>query len=578
MDSQETLTPQESMTKAQVLTRVQEIAASEETGEKQELDLLKLLFYKYHRAEAQEARNAYIEAGGNPEEYKPEPDPDEENFKAAMQTIRQRRAEAMAEQERQRQENLEKKLAIIEKIKEMAATPEEANKTYDEFKAVQNEWKEVGPVPAEKATEVWKNYHLYVEQFYDLLKLNSEMREYDFKKNLEAKIRLCEAAEKLAEVEDVISAFNQLQALHQEYKEIGPVAKDLREQVWARFKAASTVVNKRHQDHFEALKAKEEENLARKTELCEQVEAIEMEGLKTFAEWDEKTKQIIDIQAVWKTIGFAPQKMNTKIFERFRQACDRFFTAKAEFFKNLKEGLNENLEKKKALVEQAEALKDSTEWKKTGDALIELQKQWKTIGSVPKKYSDQLWKRFIDACDHFFEAKNQATASQRNEEQENMNQKLSIIEQLKALLEAGEEATLDQVKELQKQWTEVGHVPFREKDKLYRQYREVCDKLYDGFSQSRARRRLDSFKSSLKDKAEQAGTNMTRERDRMMRAYENMKNEIKTYENNLGFLTSTSKKGNSLLDEMAKKVDKMKAELALLAEKIKAVNEEINKG
>lgn len=577
MDSQETLTPQESMTKAQVLTRVQEIAASEETGEKQELDLLKLLFYKYHRAEAQEARNAYIEAGGNPEEYKPEPDPDEENFKAAMQTIRQRRAEAMAEQERQRQENLEKKLAIIEKIKEMAATPEEANKTYDEFKAVQNEWKEVGPVPAEKATEVWKNYHLYVEQFYDLLKLNSEMREYDFKKNLEAKIRLCEAAEKLAEVEDVISAFNQLQALHQEYKEIGPVAKDLREQVWARFKAASTVVNKRHQDHFEALKAKEEENLARKTELCEQVEAIEMEGLKTFAEWDEKTKQIIDIQAVWKTIGFAPQKMNTKIFERFRQACDRFFTAKAEFFKSLKEGLNENLEKKKALVEQAEALKDSTEWKKTGDALIELQKQWKTIGSVPKKYSDQLWKRFIDACDHFFEAKNQATASQRNEEQENMNQKLSIIEQLKALLEAGEEATLDQVKELQKQWTEVGHVPFREKDKLYRQYREVCDKLYDGFSQSRARRRLDSFKSSLKDKAEQAGTNMTRERDRMMRAYENMKNEIKTYENNLGFLTSTSKKGNSLLDEMAKKVDKMKAELALLAEKIKAVNEEINK-
>ena len=562
-------------TKAEVLARAPEIAESDQTGERQELDLLKQLFYKYQRAENQEARQAYLDAGGDPEAYEPKPSADEEAFKSAMQTIRQRRADQQAAIERERQANLEKKLEIIEKIKVLAATPEEANKTYDEFKQLQAEWREIGSVPPEKATEVWKNHQHFVEQFYDLLKLNSEMREYDFKKNLEAKTRLCEQAEKLAEEADVISAFNQLQGLHQEYKEIGPVAKELREEIWNRFKAASTIVNKRHQEHFEAQKAREEENLQKKTELCEKVEAIETEGLKTYADWEAKTQEIIDVQAVWKTIGYAPQKMNAKIFERFRAACDKFFEQKVSFFKTLREGLNENYVAKKALVEKAEALKDSTEWKETGDALIQLQKQWKTIGAVPKKYSDQLWKRFIDACDYFFEQKGKATASERNEQQENLAKKLDIIEQLKALGENAAEVTIEKVRELQQNWAEVGHVPFRDKDKVYKQYREICDKLYEGLSKSRAARRLNSFKNSLKATAEQAGNGLVGERNRLTRAYENLKSEIQTYENNLGFLSSKSKKGNSLVEELGKKVEKLKGELSLLAEKINAVNEQI---
>ena len=562
-------------TKAEVLERALALAQSEEVGERQEIDLLKQLFYKYQRAENQEAREAYIAQGGDPETYSPEPSVDEENFKLAMQALRQRRADQQAALERERQDNLEKKLAIIDKIKALAATPEEANKTYDEFKQLQNEWREIGSVPPENATEIWKNHQLYVEQFYDLLKLNIEMREYDFKKNLEAKTRLCEQAEKLADETDVISAFNQLQGLHQEYKEIGPVAKELREEIWSRFKAASTVINKRHQDHFEAKKAQEEENLQKKTELCEQVEAIQTEGLKTYAEWEEKTQQIIAIQGVWKTIGYAPQKMNTKIFERFRAACDKFFEQKITFFKTLREGLNDNYAAKKALVEQAEALKESTDWKATSDAMIELQKKWKTIGAVPKKYSDQLWKQFIDACDYFFEQKGKATAGERSEQLANLEKKRDVIERLKALAEQAEEVTVDKIRTLQNEWAEIGHVPFRDKDKVYKQYREICDTLYDGLSKSRAARRLNSFKNNLKASADQGGNSLQAERNRLQRAYDNLKGEIQTYENNLGFLTSKSKKGNSLVDEVNKKIEKLKGELALLKEKIKAVNEQM---
>lgn len=562
-------------TKAEVLERALALAQSEEVGERQEIDLLKQLFYKYQRAENQEAREAYIAQGGDPETYSPEPSVDEENFKLAMQALRQRRADQQAALERERQDNLEKKLAIIDKIKALAATPEEANKTYDEFKQLQNEWREIGSVPPENATEIWKNHQLYVEQFYDLLKLNIEMREYDFKKNLEAKTRLCEQAEKLADETDVISAFNQLQGLHQEYKEIGPVAKELREEIWSRFKAASTVINKRHQDHFEAKKAQEEENLQKKTELCEQVEAIQTEGLKTYAEWEEKTQQIIAIQGVWKTIGYAPQKMNTKIFERFRAACDKFFEQKITFFKTLREGLNDNYAAKKALVEQAEALKESTDWKATSDAMIELQKKWKTIGAVPKKYSDQLWKQFIDACDYFFEQKGKATAGERSEQLANLEKKRDVIERLKALAEQAEEVTVDKIRTLQNEWAEIGHVPFRDKDKVYKQYREICDTLYDGLSKSRAARRLNSFKNNLKASADQGGNSLQAERNRLQRAYDNLKGEIQTYENNLGFLTSKSKKGNSLVDEVNKKIEKLKGELTLLKEKIKAVNEQM---
>ena len=562
-------------TKEEVLARAQEIAAQADGGNKQELELLKQLYYKYHKADMLAAMQAFVDAGGAAEDYQPEPDPTEEPFKEAMQQIRQCRAKLMAEQEKQRADNLERKQAVIEKIKLLATTPEEAGKSYDTFKELQAEWREIGPVPAEHVSEIWKNYQLYVEQFYDMLKLNIQFREYDFRKNLEAKTLLCEQAEKLAEEKDVVAAINRLQALHQDWKEIGPVAKELREEIWNRFKEASTVVRKRHQEFFEARKAQEEENLQKKSELCEQVEAISTDGLKTFADWDAKTKEIIDLQATWKTIGFAPQKMNTQIFERFRAACDKFFAEKASYFKSVKEELNENLQKKKELVEKAEALKDSTEWKKTSDALIDLQKQWKTIGAVPRKVSEDLWKRFVGACDHFFEAKSAATAEERGEQQENLKKKQEIIEQLKALVENVAEASVQKVRELQAAWNEIGFVPIREKDKLYQQYHEVLDEIYKKLNLSQAERRLNSFKTTLKVSAEAGANTLSRERDRLMRAYDIMKSELQTYENNIGFLSASSKKGNSLLQEIQKKVDKLKDELGLLKEKIRAVETEM---
>ncbi len=540
-------------TKQEVLQRMKEIAQGSDTPAKTEVDLLKTVFYKLHFAEREAAQREYLEAGGDPDKYQVMPDEDEEAFKQEMSIIKEKRQKAFLEQEQEKQENLEKKLAIIEKIKAMATSPEEAGKSYSDFKALQQEWKEIKTVPADKANELWRNYQLYVEQFYDLLKLNIEAREYDFKKNLEIKTRLCEAAEKLADEPDVISAFHQLQELHQQYREAGPVAKDLREQVWARFKEASTVINKRHQQHFEQLRAKEEENLQRKTELCEKVEAIAAEEKKGSADWEKQTKQIIELQQEWKTIGFAPQKMNVKIFERFRAACDDFFSRKGEFFKDLKAKFAENAEKKRALVEQAQALKDSTEWKKTSDKLIALQKEWKTIGMVPKKLGDQLWNDFLGACNHFFEARNAANAGTRNEEKDNLEKKRSIIAKLKELAEEKTEDIQEKVHELVEEYNKTGHVPFKEKDKLYKEYHEITDKLYKEFHISAARRRLDSFKSNLKSMAERGATALDSERSRLMRRYEQLRQEINTYENNLGFLNASSKKGNSLIDEMNRK-------------------------
>ena len=562
-------------TKDEVVARVQEIAQSGEAGDRTELNLLKQLFYKFHNAEVQEAFKAFVEAGGEAEKFMPEIDPAEPVFREAMQTIRDRRAAIQETLERQKQDNLKRKLEILERIQQLASTPEEANKNFDEFKALQTEWKEIKAVPAEKATELWKNYQLYIEQYYDLLKLGHELRDYDFKKNLETKMRLIQQAEALAENPDILQAFNQLQTLHQEWKETGPVAKEIREDVWAKFKEASTVINKKHQAYFDALKAREEENLTKKTALCEQLEAFSTEGLKTFADWDAITQKIKELQAEWKTIGFAPQKMNTAIFERFRQGCDAFFEKKNAFFKDLKDELNSNLAKKKELVEKAESLMESTEWRSTGDILINLQKQWKEIGTVPRKYSEDLWKRFTAACDHFFEARQVATADVRNEEKANKEQKLGIIEQLKELAETQGENVIAQVKELQQKWSEVGHVPFRDKETLYKEYRGLCDKIYDAYGVSQAKRRLNNFRKNLAEKVENAGGSLENERQKMQRAYERMLAEIKTYENNIGFLNAGSKKGNSLVEAMNKKVEKLRDELNLLAQKIRAVDDEM---
>ena len=561
-------------TKEDVLHRLQDIAHSEETPQKEEVEYLKASFYKLHIAEREAKLKAYLDAGGDPEQYQYTPDPIEESFKAEMGIIKEKRAKIFKEMEAEKQENLTKKLAIIDRIKAMVTTPDEANKNYKEFKALQEQWREIKNVPADKANELWRNYQLYVEQFYDMLRLNSEAREYDFKKNFELKTALCEAAEKLADEEDVISAFHQLQKLHQEYREIGPVAKEQREEIWNRFKAASSVINKRHQQHFEGVRAKEEDNLARKTVLCEKVEAIAAEENKGSGDWEKHTKQIIDIQTEWKTIGFAPQKMNVKIFERFRAACDDFFGRKAAYFKGLKETFKENADKKRALIEKAKALQDSTDWKSTGDKFIALQKEWKTIGMVPKKLGDQLWAEFLGACNAFFEARNAAGAGQRGEERENMDKKLEIIEKLKAVAEETGDGLAEKVQKLVEEYNAIGHVPFKEKDKLYKEYHAVLDKLYKDLNISTAKRKLSNFKQNLKQVAERGENALDNERARLFRQYEALKQEIQTYENNLGFLNASSKKGNSLIDEMNRKVQKLKDDMNLVREKIKAIDAE----
>ena len=560
--------------KEEVLARLKELASSEETPDKEEVDHLKTVFYKMHVAERDEKQRQYLEAGGDPEKYQVLPDDDEKEFKVAMGVIREKRAALFMQQEAEKQENLKRKQEIIEKIKATATSPDEANKSFQDFKALQQEWKEIKAVPAEKANELWRNYQLYVEQFYDLLNLNREAREYDFKKNLEIKTKLCEAAEKLADESDVISAFHQLQELHQQYREAGPVAKELREEIWARFKAASTVINKKHQQHFEGLREKEEENLRRKTELCEKVETIAKEENKSASDWEKRTKEIIEIQTEWKTIGFAPQKMNVKIFERFRAACDDFFSRKAEFFKQMKERMAENAKKKKALVEKAQALADSTEWKSTSDKLIALQKEWKTIGTAPKKVGDQLWNDFLSACNRFFEARNAANAGVRNEEHANLSKKREIIEKLKAVAEEKADDLQEKVQQLVEEYNAVGHVPFKDKDKLYKEYHEIVDKLFSDLHISNAKRRLDNFKSNLKNVAKRGEEALDNERARLMRRYEQLKQEVQTYENNLGFLNASSKKGNSLIDEMNRKVQKLKDEAKLVREKIKAIDAE----
>ena len=583
MDSQENALLQQSTldpakkayaTKQEVLERVKEIAHSAEVPNKEELDMLKTIFYKIHLAERDAQTKEYLAAGGDPEKYVLLPDDTEEAFKAEMQIIKEKRAKIFLQQEEEKQENLAKKLEIIEKIKAMTTSPEEANKSYQEFKNLQQEWKEIKAIPADKANEVWKNYQLYVEQFYDLLKLNNEAREYDFKKNLEAKTKLCEAAEKLAEEPDVISAFHQLQDLHQEYREIGPVAKELREEIWTRFKNASTVINKKHQQHFEDLRAKEEENLAKKTALCEKIEAINLKEKKQASDWEDATKTIIEIQGEWKKIGFAPQKMNVKIFERFRIANDEFFSKKADFFKNIKSQYAENLEKKQKLVEKAKLLADSTDWKKTGDKLIQMQREWKNIGFVPRKQGDQLWKEFLGACNKFFDARNKLNAGARSEEHANLDKKREIIAKLNELIENAGEHLQKNMQDLIAQYNAVGHVPFKEKDKVYQEYHEVMDKLYKTVRSNNAKRHIHNFKNNLKNVAEKGVNALDNERGRLLRRYDQLRAEITTYENNLGFLNAASKKGNSLVEEMNRKVEKLKEDLKLVKEKIKAIDAE----
>ncbi len=578
-------------TKEEVIERMKQLAHGEEDILRAELEHLKTAYYYLLNAERDAAQKAYIDGGGDPMQYVAQPEPTEEEFKAEYQAAKEKKREREQAMEQERKQNLSKKQEIIEKIKGFinGNDNDNGNETsvidhYQEVKAMQEQWKEIGAVPAENATELWHSYKLVLEQYYDLLKMNFEAREYDFKKNLEAKTALCEAAEKLAEEEDVVSAFHQLQELHNQFREIGPVAKELREEIWTRFKQASTVVNKRHADHFEALHKQEEENLEKKSQLCEKVEMIATDALKTAAEWEEKAKEIIGIQAEWKTIGFAPKAMNVKIFERFRTACDQFFTAKNEFYQRMKETYAENIAKKEEIVKKAQELAESIvtesaegatlarqEWKATAEKLIQLQKDWKEIGITPRKVGEQLWTDFRAACDKFFEARNASGSTERAQQKENLEKKQGIVEKLKALVEAEVEDLNTEVQALTEEYNQIGHVPFKDKDQLFREYHDTLDILYKKIRQSRTGRRLNAFKDSLKEVSKRGENALETEKQKLQRRYNEMKQELETYENNLLFLTSSSKKGNSLIDEMNRKVEKLREELDLTKEKIKAM-------
>ena len=563
-------------TRQEIIERLKAIAESDDVLTcKAEAEGLKIQFYRMRTAEIEAAHKAFVEQEGEEALFIPQEDELEVPFKEAMNVIKAKRNAWIAAQEEEMKKNLAKKEALLQQLQSLVEKAEQGTPEVSEFKALQAQWKEIKNVPQENVTALWKQYQLLTEQFYDVLKINHELREYDFKKNLEIKTRICEAAEALEKEEDIISAFRQLQQLHNEYRETGPVAPELREELWTRFKAASTTINRRHQEHFEAKKEVEKENLEKKEAICEHIEGIDFKALTTYQAWNDATKQILDLQAQWKGIGFAPQKMNIKVFERFRMACDEFFRLKSEFFKEAKNTLASNLERKKALCEQAEQLKDSEDWKATADKLTKLQKEWKEIGPVPQKHSDALWKRFVTACDTFFERRNAATSSQRTEEQNNLALKREVIEELKGIdttLPAEKQTKL--ISELTSKWNSIGFVPFREKDKIYKEYRLALNAIYEKLHINANERKLANFRNNIS----KGGTSLQREREHLIRQYETLKSEIATYENNIGFLSVSNKKGASLVDVMRQKVEKLKQDAQVILQKIRLIDDEIEKG
>lgn len=564
------------LTKEEILNRLQALVDAPIETVRGEVESLKQAYYKIRRNEVDELRKAFVEQGGDEKDFTAPEDTQENFLKELLGSYKEKKAAYLAEEEKQKAENYEIKLQLIEQLKMLCESQDDFNKLYNEFKDIQQKWKEIKLVPEEHANELWKEYQTYSEAFYDLIKINNQFRDYDFKKNLVLKTALCEAVEKLQDEKDIISAFHQLQKLHQQWREIGPVAKELREELWGRFKAASTVINKRHQQHFENLKAKEQENLVAKTAICEEIEGIDYAALQTFKDWDEKNNEVLALQQKWRTIGFTPKKHNTKIFERFRAACDVFFTKKTEFYKSIKAEMEKNLEKKRALCEKAEALKDSTDWKGTTEKMIALQKEWKTIGQVTRRHSDSIWKRFITACDYFFDNKKKNVSSQKSEEQTNLEAKKALIEKVKTMDESLDtEEAITTLKEWIAEWNEIGHVPFKEKDKVYKAFHEAVDAQFDRLKVDQRDRRMKSYRNNVSEMAGKGKGKLYSERDRLMRTYERMKNDLQTYENNIGFLTISSKGGSGLVKEMERKIEKLKAEMELTVKKIEAIDENL---
>lgn len=563
-----------SLDKQQLVEQLEKLMAMPVESVKERVAQIKGAFFALRKEEISKEKATFVENGNNEEAFVAQEDEVELKIKELLAEFKEKRAEFNAEQEAIKQANLDKKNKIIEEIKSISQDTDNINRQFPHVQQLQQEFKAIGEVPSTSTTEVWKDYQAAIENFYDLLKINKELRDYDFKKNLEIKQQLCEQAEALDEETDVIAAFKTLQALHDKWRETGPVAKEIREQLWARFKAASAVINKKHQAFFEERKANEKENADAKTALCEQIEKIDTEPLKTYAAWDEATKQIIALQEEWKKLGFASRKVNTALYNRFRKSCDEFFAQKATFFKSMKEELAANLAKKTELCEKAEALKDSTDWKETSDALIALQKEWKTIGPVVKRHSDAVWKRFITACDYFFEQKKKNTSSQRSVEHENLKAKKELIAQINAILDTDDDSqeAPQKIRDLMAKWQAIGHVPFKEKDKIYAAYKEAIDKAFEKFDMKAIRMRLSNFENSM---SQSGSDKVYHERERLVRAFEQKCNELKTYENNMGFFNATSKSGNSIVKEMERKIANLKDEIALLEQKIKIIDEKI---
>lgn len=556
-----TATPVALNTQEAVIAQLKVLAAAPETADRSALNACNAAFYRLHNEAVAQARAQFVAEGGNEKDFVPSPSPLETEYKTLLTSIKEKRAQQAAQAEAERQANLQRKLDIIAQIKAFATDAGNVDKHYEAFKALQAEWKEIGSIPAEQVTDTWKNYHHYVEQCYDLLRIHHEMREYDFKKNLEIKTQLCETAEHLTTLDDVVSAFHQLQQLHDTFRATGPVAKAEREAIWTRFKAASTLINKRHQDHFLAIKAKEAEHLQKKADFCQQVEDIDLAQLHTVSEWEAKSKAIVALQAEWKHYNAAPRKQGQQLFERFRAACDHFFNAKSQFYRNMRDDLAANLAKKTALCERAEALSESTDWAATTKAFVALQAEWKTVGAVAHKVSDAIWKRFSTACNAFFDRKKAANASGNEEEMANLTKKQDIIARLEALIDEEDAQLHDKVKALQAEWNAVGHVPFKKKEALFRAYRKACDTLYARIQEEVGRRRIDNL-------ARRAAAQGGNERQRLQRAYDEKKAEIDTYETNLSFLTAKSKSGNAFVADVERRIEILKKDLQLLAEKI----------
>ena len=542
---------------------------------KDDVEAIKAAFYKQVKEETEEQKKQFIEDGGDEEEFEAEENPYEQDIKDLLKRYRQIRHEFNKKLEQEKEINLQVKYDIIEEIKGLIHKEESINKTFQEFRDLQQRWREIGLVPQSKMKDLWDTYHFHVESFYDYIKINRELRDLDLKKNLEMKIKLCEQAEELLLETNIIRAFNQLQKLHDRWREIGPVPRENKDDIWERFKASTAKINKKHQEYFEGRKTEQKNNLDAKRALCEQVEEINKMELDSHKDWGEKSKEVVNLQRVWRTIGFAPRKDNNKIYKRFREACDAFFDAKREFYSKNKELQQNNLQLKTDLCMQAEALKESTDWRKTTQDLINIQKQWKEIGPVPRKHSEALWKRFRAACDYFFDKKSEHFSNIDSEQDDNLKAKEQLVadvENFNPTDDASE--NLKMLKDFQRRWTEIGHVPIRKKDDIQKKFREAINKLFDDLNLDESKRNLLNFRTKMASFSESSrGQNKMRlERDKYMNKLKQLENDLVLLDNNIGFFAK-SKNAEALIKDVNRKIEQTREKIEMLKDKIRVIDE-----